>query len=88
MSLSSINSNKFIKICDIAKEVLKKSNMPMKLGSCVIYKGKVISTGFNHTTRSYISGFTFPAIHAEMSAISSFLTKIKSGGMSYKRKDR
>ena len=74
MSVCKI-SNKLAKICEKAREAMINSNMPMRLGACVIHKGKVCATGFNHTHRSCISGYNFPAIHAEMNAVSSFLKK-------------
>lgn len=78
-------SNKISKICETAKNTRLKSNMPMRLGACVVYKGKVCSTGFNHTNRSYISGYTFPSIHAEMSAVSSFVGRVSYRSSPHKK---
>jgi deoxycytidylate deaminase len=51
-----------------AANIAMKSNMNHKHGAIIVYKKKIIATGFNYIINSYYNEFS---IHAEISAISS-----------------
>lgn len=68
-------SKKIEKMINIAKCALCQSGMKYRLGACVLYKGKVCSTGFNNTSRSVLHRRIFPSVHAEMDAVCNFINK-------------
>lgn len=56
-----------------AAEIAKQSNMNQKHGAIVVYKNKIIATGFNYICDHMNNNYS---IHAEVSAISQmFITK-------------
>lgn len=71
--MKSVSSFRFFRICDKLRCVCEKSNMDMKHGACVFIGNKIITSGYNHTTRSAIMKSIVPSIHAEMNAIYLFL---------------
>ena len=70
---STLLSNKFENICSKAKIVSMNSNMNIKLGACVIYRGKIIHYGTNSNVRTIINRKLFPAIHAEVNVVNKFI---------------
>lgn len=53
---------------DYAANIAMKSNMNHKHGAVIVYKKKIIATGYNYIINSYYHNFS---IHAEVSAILS-----------------
>lgn len=50
------------------KNASAASNMSITLGSALLERGRIVSTGYNYNNRSQWRGITVPAIHAEMHA--------------------
>ena len=55
----------------VAWEESLKSTMYQKHGACLVYRNKIVSTGYNYNI--HYSHNCFYAIHAEVSAIQNFL---------------
>lgn len=69
-----------------ARELSFKSQMYHKHGACLVYRGKIISHGYNRmyagskSTQIY-DKYSIYSIHAEVSAIKEFLRLCKRKGM-------
>lgn len=65
---------------DEAKEQSFKSKMCHKHGALLVYRGKIISRGFNYMVSEYNKNCLY-SVHAEVSAIREFLRLCKRKGM-------
>lgn len=70
---TAIISNRIIKYLDAAINEAKKSTMQFALGAVVVRNGKIISRGYNFD-RTYKNRGSCPSVHAEVSAVSEFMS--------------
>ena len=63
--------NKWKKILEKVYDTSNNSNMDIKLGSALLYGGKIVNTGTNINNRTQWNGISMPCVHAEMSAVNS-----------------
>jgi deoxycytidylate deaminase len=66
---------RYDKFVEKAIEISQKSHMKHKLGALIIKSGKIVGTGFNISDRCKILKYKDISIHAEISAICSYLRK-------------
>jgi tRNA(Arg) A34 adenosine deaminase TadA len=70
--LNNEQTNKFREFLDIAKKESLKSEMKHKHGACIVYKNKIIASGYNYNVEGGTYGYS---IHAELSAIQDLFKK-------------
>lgn len=66
-------SNQIIKLCKRLIPEAKKSKMPFMHASGIVENGKIIGYSHNSNIRSRLHGINMPSIHAEISALSSYM---------------
>lgn len=65
--ISKVITRKHDLFISVAAKIAEKSTMQQKHGAVIVYKNKIIATGFNHTCDYMNSNYS---IHAEVAAIS------------------
>lgn len=66
-------SRRLENLCLQAQMASHNSNMKVRLGACVLFRGKLIHLGSNSNNRSRLNGAMFPAVHAEVDVVNKFV---------------